>query len=298
MLVFPTDKLLVELSQLIRTRRQQLHLSQAELARGICTQTTISTLENGTHFSKWELVPKLLERLHIEPQELEHAMRSQAADGERQLQQIETALFQFDFHQATAQLNAIRRENLDTKAQLSRYYCYQGLLKVVVDSELDDAIVAFDLALSRNPPRQHSLTWGWVYLGEALTYQRMHLTKRAQRSLQKAFGELQALTQVVTLPLTTVVKFGLAVVTLGLLLRLDAETQAGCQRLRHRLQAHYSYYCLADLYYLEGLSLQATGQAQAANRLLTRADQLVHLKNSSKFERLMQIYQQKRPELE
>ncbi|USS91272.1 helix-turn-helix domain-containing protein [Fructilactobacillus carniphilus] len=294
MLIFPSPQLLTELSRLVRTKRQQIHLSQAELARGICTQTTISTLENATSFSKWEIVPLLLTRLRIDPQELEKHYCQRYCYGEQQLQELESLLFQFKFKQGAQQLAHIKVENLDSRVLLSRYYCYSVFLQLMLEKNLEAAMIAFDHSLdyqttTTNQPFIHGL----AHLGEAATYQQLKFNRRAQQALIKALEQLEQQLQTKVESLLPLVRFGMAVTTLGLVLQLHAETQVACQLLINYLQQHYSYYCLADLYYLEASCFQALQQPATASHLMQRADQLVHLKNNSKLEQIYQIYQPK-----
>ncbi|CAJ1186801.1 hypothetical protein FS150101_NMOIFPPK_00946 [Fructilactobacillus sanfranciscensis] len=46
MIIFPSKSMLQKLSVIVKRRREDIHMSQTELAKGICTQATISTLEN------------------------------------------------------------------------------------------------------------------------------------------------------------------------------------------------------------------------------------------------------------
>ncbi|USS87699.1 helix-turn-helix domain-containing protein [Fructilactobacillus hinvesii] len=298
MLLLPSPQLLAELSHLVKVRRHQIHLSQAELARGICTQTTISTLENGTSFSKWEIIPALLERLKVEQQELEQKFCKQYCYGERQLQALELDLFQFEFKEGARRLAQIKVENLDSKQLLSRYHCYCGLLQLLQQSNFEAAIISFDQALSYPVNNQLTLTQGLAYLGEAATYQRLNFVKRAQLSLHKAFTQLELLLQTEQEALLILMKFGMATTTLGLILKLYPATQRMCQQLRRYLKQHYSYYCLTDFYYLEGLAVQATEQNSVASHLFHQADQVAHLKNNSKLIQVYELYQLKNPQLD
>ncbi|USS89830.1 helix-turn-helix domain-containing protein [Fructilactobacillus cliffordii] len=294
MLIFPSPQLLTELSRLVRTKRQQIHLSQADLARGICTQTTISTLENATSFSKWEIVPLLLARLKINPQELENNYCRRYRYGETQLQILEELLFQFKFKQGAQQLAVIKVENLDSRVLLSRYHCYAGFLHLLLEKNLEAAMIAFERSSDyQTGTTPHPFIHGLTRLGEAATYRHLNFTRRAQQSLIKALEQLKRLLQTEPESLLTLIRFGMAVTTLGSVLELHTETQIACQLLRNYLHQHYSYYCLADLYYLEAACFQALKQPANASHLMQRADQLVHLKNNSKLKQIYQMYQPK-----
>lgn len=57
----PTKKLGI----LVKKRRKSLEMSQAELAKDICTQATISILEKGKDFYSYDIVDSILKKLKI-----------------------------------------------------------------------------------------------------------------------------------------------------------------------------------------------------------------------------------------
>ncbi|EKK20884.1 Transcriptional regulator, Cro, CI family [Fructilactobacillus florum 8D] len=270
-MLLPSPAVLQRLGKLVRQHRQELHMSQAELAKGICTQTTISALENNGCFNKWTIVPVLLERLQIKLQELEKETNYHY--GVRQLNQIELDLLTYRFHRAQRRLIQLKFENLEGTLLRARYWCALGFCQLFTDGSLDDATMNFSQVLQNQQKIIDQLLLGWSHFGMTVAYQRLGFSKQTHRSITQAsrYLELSFTSLKTQQELFDSIRLSVSIVAFALQLQEPQLAQRECRLALQLLQQQYSDYGLSELYYLSGLSHRLLDQQQGAQTDLSRA---------------------------
>lgn len=184
----------------MRALRQQRGMSQSELARGICTQATISLIEKQNKLPSMNTLLRLAKRLDVETTEL--------IDGQEmgvwgKLRSIEKAIACRDYERAQADLARISAEEVaDTNDQRQYNYltgvcelCGQHrpeeaiyhFMRVLASGEgsrgkIDNRTVLATLGLALAYAEQGKLEGCRVYLNEARQYEK-DLQLEEQRNL-------------------------------------------------------------------------------------------------------------------
>ncbi|MEN3240464.1 helix-turn-helix transcriptional regulator [Fructilactobacillus sanfranciscensis] len=286
MIIFPSKSMLQKLSVIVKHRREDIHMSQTELAKGICTQATISTLENKGCFKSWESVPQIFERLNLDINDLENEFNYQY--GDHKLKQIEKNLLIHNFSKAQKRLNQIKYENLDTKNLLARYECNSGFVDLFVNHNQDDSISNFNLAINKHQTRDNQIVIGWSYLGIALAYHDLNLRKQTKCYLKLAIKELHICFQKKHKvdEFRQTIRF--AITLLAIIDNIDEPEICLIESnlVVKKLKQSHSFYCLRDFYNIIGDCLIKINQKEKAAEYFNQAEQLQGLYSYSNLEKL------------
>lgn len=290
MIVFPSKTMLQRLSVIVKSRREDIHMSQVELAKGICTQTTISTLENKGCFKSWECVPKIFEKLNLDLDILETECNYRY--GELNLKQVERNLLIHNFTKAQQRLSKIKHENLDTKNLLARYECCLGLIDLFVNQNQDDAISNFKLAINHHQTRDNQIVIGWAYLGIAIAYRQLKLTKQTKYYLNLAIKELHLCLRKKLKPAEfhQMIRFAITLLVLVAKVNEPELCLAESKLVVKKLKQCHSFYCLSDFYKLKGECLLKTKQTEKAAEYFNQAKKLQGLYSYSNFQKLNLLF--------
>lgn len=288
MIYFPSQVMLKKLSTVVKKRREELHISQSELSKGICTQTTISTLENNSYFNKWEIIPEIIKRLNIDLDKFEEEYSYRY--GETNLKKVEGSLLNHEFVDAKSLLTDIKRENIDSKELLSKYYCYQGILQLYTDTSLDEALSNFSTAIDEHLTHNNQWTISWSYLGMALSYKRLNMKKRTDYYLKLAIKELDKLFSKFESgnDLCHITRLSLIITIFAYSINDKQLAIIQSKKTILFLKKHFSFYCLKDFYYIQGLALKNSDEDESLT-FLTRAKQLEELYSYSSFQLLLNL---------
>lgn len=286
MIIFPSKTMLNRLSVIVKSRRDDIHMSQVELAKGICTQTTISTLENRGCFKSWEIVPKIFEKLNLDIDVLENEYKYQY--GDLNMKKVEKNLLIHNFFKAKNQLSQIKHENLDTKNLLARYECNLGFVDLFVNHNQDDAISNFTLAIDKHQTRDNQIVIGWSYLGIALVYRQLNLKKQTKYYLDLAIKELHICQKKKLNPIDFRQMIRFAITLLVIVDKVD-ESELCLNESKlvvKKLKQSHSFYCLSDFYKLNGECMLKIKQKEKAAEYFNQARQLQGLYSYSNFQKL------------
>lgn len=290
MIIFPSKTMLQRLSVIVKSRREDIHMSQVELAKGICTQTTISTLENKGCFKSWDLVPKIFEKLNLDLDDLETECNYRY--GEIILKQVERNLIMQNFGKAQKRLNKIKHENLDTKNLLARYECSSGFIDLFVNGNQDDAISNFTLAINQHQTRDNQIIIGWAYLGIAIAYRQLNLNKQTKYYLNLAIKELHLCLRRKFKPteFRQMIRFAM---TLLVIVAKTNDLELCLSESRvvvKKLKQSHSFYCLSDFYKLKGECFLKNNQKEKAAEYFSQAEKLQGLYSYSNFKKLNLLF--------
>lgn len=129
----------------IKSKRKQLNMSQIELAKGICTQGTISNIENGNSMPSTYILKEIAIKLDIDIFEITIGNQSST---QRVLSNVSklVALGKHEnaYYQLVGQINSSEIINI---SQSKRYYYYLGMTTLVGLVDVDKAEKIFNRIL-------------------------------------------------------------------------------------------------------------------------------------------------------
>lgn len=132
----------------IKKIRLEHGLTQAELADGICTQASISNLENNTSTPSLMILLEIGNRLNIELNELSEYAVEQANPIYTVFKQVQDLRSQFKLKEACDLLNKeIDVKELKTNQEKKQYHYYLGITSLLGYNKISDATYNFNLGL-------------------------------------------------------------------------------------------------------------------------------------------------------
>lgn len=139
---------MIKLGDKIKKIRLENGLTQAELADGICTQASISNLENNTSTPSLMILLEIGNRLNIELNELSEYAIEQANPIVTVFKQVQDLRSQFKLKEAC---DLIKKEidvkKLKTNQEKKQYYYYLGITSLLGYNKISDATYNFNLGL-------------------------------------------------------------------------------------------------------------------------------------------------------
>lgn len=135
------------LGKVISEKRKSLGLSQADLAKGICTQATISKMEQSNQPPLTDILAKLCLRLGLTPNDVLSDFTDPEYNQQRDLfKSIDSLIDHYQFEKAEKEFTAISTTQLKDNL-LTRYHYVKGNIQMLVHNELDNAIFEFNLSI-------------------------------------------------------------------------------------------------------------------------------------------------------
>ncbi|MGX7418099.1 helix-turn-helix domain-containing protein [Carnobacterium gallinarum] len=132
----------------IRLKRLEKSLSQEELAFGICTQGSISNLENNARMPSLSILLQVGQRLNMDLTELMNYIIDIETPSNRLFTQLQILRSQFKNEEAYDFVrNQIIVSNLKTDYELKRYYYYYAITDLTWTKNFSDIHYNFHLAL-------------------------------------------------------------------------------------------------------------------------------------------------------
>nr|WP_315529620.1 helix-turn-helix transcriptional regulator [Carnobacterium maltaromaticum] len=138
-----------QIGEIIKEKRLLQGLTQSELAEDICTQATISNLENKGSLPTTSILLKVTDRLKIEFNEIyEYSLNNQ--NGYNQILKKVRTLCSTQHHKEANSLliTSIDFSKLDTIYDIKQYYYFMGISGLIAYENTSDAIYYFNQALA------------------------------------------------------------------------------------------------------------------------------------------------------
>lgn len=127
--------------------RKARGMSQAELAKGICTQATISLIEKKEQVPSTKILLEICKRLEIT---LDYSVIVQEDDQLHVLlSRVQALLFTNEFKKARDLIQQIYTDQLVKADDYKRYYYFQGQIKLLLENKPDDALFFFNRAFNQ-----------------------------------------------------------------------------------------------------------------------------------------------------
>lgn len=124
----------------IKAQRKRLHISQYDLADGITTQGTISSLERNSRTPNGDVLAKVLERLSLSLDEV--VVGNQKNDNQIFLQQADTFSMNFKYKEVLSQLSLIKE--IDDPEQKAHFTFLKTNAEMWLKKNYDDAIFGYN----------------------------------------------------------------------------------------------------------------------------------------------------------
>ncbi|WP_179395643.1 helix-turn-helix domain-containing protein [Lacticaseibacillus absianus] len=269
------------LGEKVRYYRKLKGLSQAELAKGICTQATISLIEKRNKVPSMNILLRLINRLGIS---LEDIVIENHNHIQRTLNEVDTLIRHGDYVEAGEKLKQVRQARLNGEEETKRYFYYQGMVELFVNRDQDEAIYYFGRVLNPLTVNYRDLPAIMATLGLGLAYAEKGTTERARVYIDEA---LRLLKQI---PLTESRYLDIELTIFWHIARIYYELGEYTGALQHIQNGiaiavkHDSLFLLDELYALRARSLMKLGDAKApeayqialALARVTQSDQLVN----------------------
>ncbi|WP_137602281.1 helix-turn-helix transcriptional regulator [Paucilactobacillus nenjiangensis] len=128
----------------LKEYRQKKEMSQADLAKDICTQATVSLMENKNKLPGMPILFAICESLGIQVEDLVTEDNRNLGDI---FSQINQHLLEQDYEAAERELNQIRIKQIRTSFDKQRYYYFIGVIQLQVSQDLNEAMFNFQLSI-------------------------------------------------------------------------------------------------------------------------------------------------------
>ncbi len=248
------------LGERVRHYRKLKGMSQAELAKGICTQATISLIEKRNKVPSMNILVRLIERLGVSMSDVvvEHRDRTQQLLGE-----VEKEVRHNDYTLAATVLNKLNPDKLRNEVDKKRYYYFRGMTELFARHAPDEAIYYFGRVLNPLTNRDRDLLVIMATLGLGLAYAEKGAQERARVYIDQALGLLK------DMPLKEAKYLDVELTIYWHTARIYYELGEYQQVLKHVAAGidvavdHDSLFLLDELYTLRARALQALGDEQA-----------------------------------
>lgn len=138
-----------DLGSVIKDERKRQHLTQKQLATGICSQPMLSGIEKGTYTPNAKLLIALCNRLKISLNKISLAQNFAIGTSDNLNQRLASLCNAHDYQRLLAFLE--RQEVLDhieTDEQLQAYYYYHGVANFQINDSITDAEDDFKMSLT------------------------------------------------------------------------------------------------------------------------------------------------------
>lgn len=126
--------------------RKARGMSQAELAKGICTQATISLIEKKEQVPSTKILLEICKRLEIT---LDSVIVQEDDQLHVLLSRVQALLFTNEFKKARDLIQQIYTDQLVKADDYKRYYYFQGQIKLLLENKPDDALFFFNRAFNK-----------------------------------------------------------------------------------------------------------------------------------------------------
>lgn len=170
--------------------RKAMGLSQNELAKGICTQATLSRFENNGQVPTLKILIKLCNRLELPLGELFPKAGVQHPEIIEKMDQAEFFLITSEYEQLADILKMISIETVQDTALLLRYYYLKGYVMIFQNEAATDVLFNFDKLLMEEEKTGNEIYRLLAYTGIGMVYARDNDQEKAEFYFNKVFQRI------------------------------------------------------------------------------------------------------------
>ena len=175
----------------IRKNRLKLGLSQRALATDICTQATISLIENNCECKNGDILEQICRRMNLSVAEV----TNRYSYGDRVLEEAEAHLFNCQIDQAEEKLATLKKERITTSRNIDRFNLCTGFIQLIKAKDADEAIFIFNEIIRRNNFNEAEHYIAWCYLGIGRAYLKKGQLDRASKFYELALSNITTVSQ-------------------------------------------------------------------------------------------------------
>ena len=182
------------LGEIIKERRLVKGLKQGELAEGICTQATISNLENKSGMPNLSILLAIASKLDIEFSELSDYALTNVNYTTAIFNQVKQLCATYKHKEAQDLLvKEIDVKKLEKVYEIKKYYYYLGLTELIGNKSFTDAHYYFNLVLSDKSEKTIDLIDVLATNGVGIAYVLDSEIDKAKTYYEKALNQLEEL---------------------------------------------------------------------------------------------------------
>lgn len=160
-------------------RRKELGFSQSELAKGICTQATISKFENGGKMISTKILTKLCQRLGLSLSDIFPGPVDRDSELLEKLHQAEFNLITMEYQKVAATLSGMSTTQMNDDDTKMEYLFIKGYLFALSDYPTSDAVFCFDQILNGLDEEHQTIFSQLAYVGMGIAYEHEENFERA-----------------------------------------------------------------------------------------------------------------------
>ncbi|CAD5901894.1 helix-turn-helix domain-containing protein [Carnobacterium maltaromaticum] len=252
--------------QKVKETRIVKGVTQKGLAEGICTQATISNLENGSSFPGLGTLLAIASRLDIDFSEIYEHTELNGNGYSEVFKQIKVLCGKEQYKKAHKILTTeIKFEHLGTNSEIKHYYYYLGITSLLAKNNFSDAFYNLNLALFIETGKHITSIDVLITTGIGLAYQLNSEESKAKTYFERGLNQLDSLkdqhqdsVEMITI-YYRVAKFyrkieeykkALNLINLGIAIQKNEQV----------------FFCLDTLIYEKGSSLAALGKKKEAEQ--------------------------------
>ncbi|MCT3396203.1 hypothetical protein G8J22_02702 [Lentilactobacillus hilgardii] len=270
----------IKLGDILKQTRQAQHMTQKQLAEGICSQSMLSAIEKGQYTPNANLLIALCRRLKISLDDI--SLSSNFAIGRTRdfNQKLDRLCNQhqyqklFDFLQKPSVLDAI-----ETDGQTQAYYYYLGVSKWHLQQGLQDVAADFQLSLASAQPTHLSVLTRLGMMSLAMVRTQLGQLRSSEKLLAQAVSDIETAEYEENLNI---------VFYLAGLICFESEHYAKTANWVLRgidfATGHDSHYMLANLYYLLARTAEVEAQLDIHDDAQERAKIFTELFHEKPYE--------------
>lgn len=269
----------------MRAYRKARGLSQAALAKDICTQATISLIEKRNKIPSMQILMKLCARLGISINDI--IVENNYRLG-RMFREIGKAIRERHYRTAEARLDTIKFNTLKENDEFKAYYYFRGEVQLANHRNTDEAIFNFGMLLNQFGGQKQDMYMVMGRLGLGLAYMEKQAFDKADILVEQAVADLAQFEA-----------DGLEAIQNQLRVLLNAASFF--QKRQHATKAlklvdsgiklsmdNSSFYLLEELFEVKAMSQLALKDKQSAQRNLYVAYALATISNNERL--VKQVY--------
>lgn len=161
-------------------RRKELGYSQSELAKGICTQATISKFENNGKMISTKILTQLCQRLGLSLSDIFPSQSDKDSAVRDELQRAEFDLITTEYDEALDILSSLDIKSIDDKQIQMEYLFIRGYALALSNRSSEDAIFCFDQILNGYDESHTTVYSPLAYVGMGISYQQARNFDKAE----------------------------------------------------------------------------------------------------------------------
>lgn len=167
---------MINIEKFIQIRKSK-KISQTELAKGICTQATLSHFENNGQVPTYKILQQLCARLQIQIGDIMFSTDNNPISNA--LREAESAFINFDYYRAQQALSRVQPQKIAYQAERLHFIYLQGLYALWAERDPMRAAYFFNTIVQTPQIEEQNIFRLLALLGLGLAYEQAKNVKRA-----------------------------------------------------------------------------------------------------------------------